>query len=661
VTRATLLSLSIVAASLLARPRESAAANPAVHEYHDDSVDPPAATPGDASYADELVAQARALHLEDELEWRRLGHWHATLSGGVVGEADGALFWLAKDGKHDPAAELEATLRGIWAAEPADPKVQHPFCRFPARMMWLDSKLHFDASRLPQRQCLRYGHFVGLLRPASAALVFSAYYLNSPASAFGHTFLRIHKAGVARANELLDTGVDFAATVDTNNALLYAIKGLAGMFPGTFHALPFYYKVREYNDYESRDLWEYELDLGPRELSMLVAHLWEEGSTYFDYFYLSENCSYHVLAAIEVADPHLHLLDRLRNPVVPVDTVRALFDNPGLVRGVHYRPSLRSTLRHEIDALSPAQVDLVGALVANGDAPAPPSMSKEALAGALDAASDLVDVQESKAVLEGSDDRVGRLKQRLLERRADLAVVTEPTPVPVPADKMPHIGHATSRLGLGAGYSPPLGGGFYEVRHRLSLHDLGDPPDGYPDTSQIEFIALHARYYPKQRSLELEDLSVLRVVSLTPLARFQHTMSWMVDTGVARVRDDGCKDCMAGGLALAGGLTVGKGDGLAVYAMGRLGVEYSSGMSGLRDSDWRVGVGPLAGVRWRLDHRLVWTADAHWSFLPAASPVSTWLAETTARWALAPSVALDFTMRSQPQATEGVFSTLLYY
>ena len=25
--------------------------------------------------------------------------------------------------------------------------------------------------------------------------------------------------------------------------------------------MPYYYKVREYNDYESRDLWEYELEL----------------------------------------------------------------------------------------------------------------------------------------------------------------------------------------------------------------------------------------------------------------------------------------------------------------------------------------------------------------------------------------------------------------
>ncbi len=658
-TRATLFSIALVALALLS-PRESAAAP---GEYRDDSVDSPATAPGDASYAGELVARARAVHLEREVEWLRLGHWHRAPGGEITAEPDGPLFWLAKDGKKDPAAELEATIRGLWAPQPVDPRAQHPFCRFPARVMWLDAKLHLDASRLPQRQCERYGHFLKLLRPGSAALVFSSYYLNNPASAFGHTFLRIHKAGAARANELLDTGVDFAATVDTNNALLYAIKGLSGMFPGTFHALPFYYKVREYNDYESRDLWEYELDLSPRGLAMLVAHLWEEGSTYFDYFYMSENCSYHILAAIEVADPALHLLDQLRNPVVPVDTVRALFANPGLVRGVHYRPSLRSTVHHELASLTPEQVDLVGALVVDADARVPASMAPGAVARALDAASDLVDVQEPNAMLEGKDGRVARLKQRLLERRADLAVVSETSPVPVPLDKMPHVGHATSRLGLGTGYSSQLGGGFYELRHRLSLHDLADPPDGYPDTAQIEFISLRSRFYPEQRSLELEDLSVLRVVSLSPWARFQRPLSWSVDAGVARVRDDGCAGCVAGTMKVAGGLTLGVGrdDALALFALAEVGVQYSSSMRGLRDSDWRPGVGPVAGLRWRLDHRLVWTADARWSWLPLATPEGTWLAETTARWALAPSVALGLDLRAQPLADEGVLSALLYY
>jgi hypothetical protein len=657
VIRATLGQTAIVALTLLL-PRAGAAADRSVP-----TVDEPATSPGDASYANELVARAQAAHLEREVQWLRLGHWHRGASGDVIGEADGPLFWLAPDGQSDPAAELEATIRGIWDPEPEDRRVQHPFCRFPARLMWLDEKLHLDESRLPRRTCARYGDFAKRLHAGSVALIFSSYFLNNPASAFGHTFLRIHKAGAARTNELLDTGIDFSAEVDTNNALLYAIKGLAGLFPGTFHSLPFYYKVREYNDYESRDLWEYELDLSPRAVAMIVAHLWEEGSTYFNYYYLSENCSYHVLAAIEVGDPSVHLLSHLRNPVVPVDTVRALFAEPGLVREVRYRPSLRSTVRHELATLTVEQTKALGALIVDPEAPFPQGMSPVASAQTLDAASDLVDVREANAVLKGDDPRVSHLKQRLLERRAELPVASDISPVPVPFDKMPQAGHATSRVGLGTGYSPQLGGDIFELRYRLALHDLADPPDGYPETSQLEFLPVRVRFYPKPRSFELEDMSILRIVSLSPWTGFQHSLSWSINTGAARVRDGGCPDCLAAVLDLAGGVTfgVGSADTLVVFALADVGVKYASRMHGLDDSDWRPGVGPVGGLRWRLARTLVWTADAAWSYLPLAKPNGTWLAETSARWGLAPDVALGFDLRVQPIATDGVLSTMLYY
>ena len=72
------------------------------------------------------------------------------------------------------------------------------------------------------------------LRPRSITLVFSSYYLNSPASAFGHTFFRINKDDRRSDQtdlELLDYGIDFSATVDTNNALAYAFKGLSASRP----------------------------------------------------------------------------------------------------------------------------------------------------------------------------------------------------------------------------------------------------------------------------------------------------------------------------------------------------------------------------------------------------------------------------------------------
>src|SRR5262249_27241324 len=145
----------------------------------------------------------------------------------------------------------------------------------------------------------------------SVTFVFSSYYLNNPASAFGHAFLRINRADdeiPEERRQLLDYAIDYTAQVDTDNPIVYALKGIFGLFPGTFRKIPFYFKVREYNDYESRDLWEYELDLDEHQRKLLLAHVWELGSTFFPYYYVTANCAYAILAAIEAADPSFELL-----------------------------------------------------------------------------------------------------------------------------------------------------------------------------------------------------------------------------------------------------------------------------------------------------------------------------------------------------------------
>lgn len=91
----------------------------------------------------------------------------------------------------------------------------------------------------------------------SASLIFSSYYLGNPSSTFGHTLLRLNQDENPTQKDLLDNGINFGANATTDNPLFYAIGGMFGAFPSSFISLPYYYKVREYNDYEARDLWEY--------------------------------------------------------------------------------------------------------------------------------------------------------------------------------------------------------------------------------------------------------------------------------------------------------------------------------------------------------------------------------------------------------------------
>ncbi|MES1207352.1 MAG: DUF4105 domain-containing protein, partial [Pseudomonadota bacterium] len=296
----------------------------------------PAAPPDGAPSVDALVATARSRHLAQTRDWQVLLHYRPGLGGGWKSQADGLGFFLAgAAGQRDPDAELAASLRAFFARLPADDG--HAQCRFPARWDWLQRTLGIDPARAPHPTCRDYDFWRTGISPQAATLVYATAYINSPASMYGHTFLRLSRA-TGEGNPLLDYIVNFAADVDTENGVLYALKGLTGGFPGRFYVMPYYVKVQEYSNIESRDLWEYQLSLSPEQVRRLVMHAWETRTTRFDYYFFTRNCSYQLLMLLEVADPSLHLSDQFHGAVIPADTVRAVRAWPGLVQRTDGRP-----------------------------------------------------------------------------------------------------------------------------------------------------------------------------------------------------------------------------------------------------------------------------------------------------------------------------------
>lgn len=616
------------------------------------------------SAAAELAAQARALHLEEDREWLRLGHWHRTLLGGYKSQADGPDFFLAADGKTNPGAELAATLQAMYGElrlsdEQRARNVVTPECRFPARMGWLLGKLR--PASVPQLDCPRLDEYWRHVDPESASLIFSSYYLNNPSSMFGHTFLRIRKRGgnvpTAR-RELLDSSVDFSATPDTHNPVLYAVKGLTGMFPGTFHLMPYYYKVREYNDYESRDLWEYELSLTPAQLAMLVAHLFELGSTWFDYYYADENCSYHVLAALEAAAPELQLLDGLKLPVVPGDTVKALYANPGLVKEVRYRPSAWTQFRARIAGMDRASLRAVESVAENPEAPVPAAGGMRI----LDAAADLIDVRYAHDLIAEPDGKGGRIKQRVLERRAGMQVVSPELRVEAPLERRPDLAHGSARVSAAFGGSTARGP-LLSLGYRLSLHDLVDPPTGYPELSQIEFFPTELRFYPRDQAVELERIDFVELVSLHSISTFDQSLSWRVRAGARRLRDGGCDGCLAGSGVIGTGLSVAtEGETLAVFAFADFALDAAPSLRGIEGAPGiRAGVGPSGGLRLRLGESLALVAGGRFQYFPFAISRTSWAVESSLRWSPFRNWALGATGSYQASATEAALQAFTYF
>jgi hypothetical protein len=668
------------------------------------------------------VAAARAQRLATTAEWLRLGHWRSRRLGGYESDVDGPTFFLARDGKRAPEAELESTLRALFAPAPpasagrppaevaagagaSPPGVStgahaagaaqaagatprridferlHARCRFPARWRWLQRRLGL---RLPEVACPDLEQFRHKTAVETVSLVFSSYYLNNPSSAFGHLFLRLARRGHASGRgaaaavsgeesereELLDYGVDFSADVDTKNMLVYAWRGLTGAFRGTFKVLPYFYKVREYNDYESRDLWQYELALTAEERQRLVDHLWELGATYFDYFYVSENCAYQIMALLEAASWRLSVLDHAHWPVIPADIVKELQE-----ARLYYRPSLRHQLQARFERLSRAQartaVGLVESPRAAETVPLPPAWSPAQQADVLDAAEDLVDFRHAKELVFGSE-RAAELKQRLLERRAALLVATDTSPMAPMAAARPDHGHPSHRAGTGLGVTHDRVAGGQQLMQtidlRLALHDLADPSTGYPELAQIECLATRLRLLPEARRVELDDLALFRVWSLTAQQPYDRKASWRVEVGATTLRDRGCHGCLAGKLAGGGGVAASFArDRWTLFALADTQLLYTPSLAGgdtvhsLGRTGIRLGIGPLGGLRLRWTHQLITLFTAAASWLPAQEPTWGWQGTAVVRWQLVDRLALSVEATVSESRADAQLLALLYF
>jgi hypothetical protein len=619
------------------------------------------AAPSAAAPLTSWLKRARELGIAGSRRWLRLLHYHPRGPRAAVSEVDGKRFFLAHDGARDPEAELAATLVAFAQPVATGREDEHALCRFPARRRLLDEQLHFG-SALAAPACPALTRFRNDLDPESVSVVYAANFLGNPASAFGHTFLRLSKrrpAGSTASSEELDRSVEYTANTDTRNPVLYAFKGLTGMFRGVFRFHAFASKVHEYADAEARDLWVYELDLSEPELELLTLHLWELADTHLDYYYLTKNCSYHALATLDAAAPRLELASRLSFVVLPRDTIKSLFTVPGLVTKFSYRPSLRSQFRAQVSRFSAGQHAAVLSLLGDATAPLPSELSVSEADAALNAA-DLILAARSS---ESPDPKLDAARVVIIARRARLSSTLPPAyPVPTPNDKAPQRAHGSLRLTWGTGITSQYRSSFSALGGRLALHDLTDPPDGEPELSQLQFLDTRLRYDLGQRSFTLDRLTFAELVALNPLTRYERAFSWRVYAFGLRLHDRGCPDCFAHGLDLSLGATFATEDErLALFVMADTHVAFSRRLDGIDDRFVRVGVGPFAGVRARLSSHAVGLVTATWSYLPGSRLNSTYDVRATLRGSLARDVAIGFEAAAQPLSIEGMLASYLYF
>lgn len=548
----------------------------------------------DNDYLMQLQQQARSQKLAQHPEWLNLLHYKPySFSSASRSLADDPKFFNAPQGNRDAAAELDATLAVFFSSFEETDKQQNPQCAFIARYQWLKRELAFDSAKLTEQPCRRFHAWYATLNPHEVTLIFPAAFLNSPSSMYGHTLLRIDAKDQDEQTRLLAYAINYAANTDEPQGFLYAYKGLTGGYPGMFSSMPYYLKVREYNDFENRDIWEYRLNLKPEEVERMLMHVWELGPIYFNYFFIDENCSYHLLSLLEVARPGLQLTDRFRWAAIPSDTVRAVTEQAGLLKEAVYRPSTAAGIRSRLEKLSTAEQAKAkklaqGSLQANDAEITQLAPTQRAAVMELG-----IEYQAYLRAGKAETPLLAAQSRSLLTARSQLDTPNNDAVIPTPAVR-PDQGHKTSRVDVGYGVQD--GAHFQELVWRPSYHELIDPEAGYNRGAQIQFFRIALRRYDDERKTRLEKFVPIDILSLAPRDEFFQRLSWKINlSGLRAPMANGEERPLA---RLNGGAGYAWETGQAIHAptllYSFLDVTLDAGK--FPGADYALGAGPALGL-----------------------------------------------------------------
>ncbi len=542
---------------------------------------------GSAASSAAYVQKAGQLQLASAVTWQRL------MYAGAAGQSEVSYsgYFMAPEGRQNLQKELNANIQALFQAAEADQSVR---CRFPARSQWLIEQLQIPPQLLPQADCPELDSWFGKIKPYKTTLIYATDFMGNPSSMFGHTLLRIDPKDQQQLN-LVSYAINYAATVASADSWSFAWKGLTGQYPGEYSLMPYYRKVKEYGDFESRDLWEYELNLTEAETRFLVQHIWEMRQVTFPYYFVSDNCAYRLLGLLDLVRPELNLTAQFNTASIPIETIKAAAQQ-GLAAKTVYRPALETQLlaqakqhgnllaksAHQLAFSEPAQMAHQLADYAEADR-----------AKILEMAYDDLYLHLTSRKAEGSFAQP-RLRQ-LLVLRSQIPLEKQRQDAARPhAD--PSKGHHARNLSLKAG--EVQGDPFIELGHRQAYHDLIDPQGGFRTGTQLMFLDGSIQYRNEQ--FKLNHFDFLSVNSYNPVTPFKTPLTWGFNLGWQQVSLDSAGQFTAqdqhgvASLKMQAGYSWANSDRTHLcYAQMQTQIQGGKAL----EQGWRAGAGPAAGCQ----------------------------------------------------------------
>jgi len=523
---------------------------------------------------------APALSLDDFAysdEWLALVHYQKKLSG-YKSTVDSKNFFLHKDGKYNPEAELEATL-DLFASNQDDKK-----CEFPARYKLL-KKQGFIDYEFPK--CSELEQFYDDLQPDGITLLFTDSYMNNPSSLFGHTLIRIDTK--RKGTQLIAHGANYGAFTGNDGGVTFAILGLTGGYFGGFTVKPYYDIINTYNNIENRDIWEFKINFSEEEKDLFVAHLWEMGKSQSRYFFFSRNCSYMLMEMFDAVRPSLKLADRFPVYAIPLDTLKAAAKDETFIKEINYRPSRQNKIIHRKNSMIPEERKYLSESIKNPDYDYE-KIPAEMRADVLETTYQYVQYQYVAKKMELADYRAQSFKALKGIHSGKKGRIRD-----IKEGKLPTKAHDSMRMEVSAGSKH--GGAFQEVAYRPAYHSLTDNDYGLRKGSEINFLNGVVRNYDRENKYVLQRFDVVHIKSYSPIDELFTPISFDISFDLKREENPANKkEGYALNLYGGAGGAIDLGENLRIYEINRGYMAYGGFLPHSSYLGTSVAIGVLADV-----------------------------------------------------------------
>lgn len=536
--------------------------------------------------------EERIKAVANSAKWQSVLQYRASFPLGLTKKSivDDPSYFLAPDGAENPEAELRENIKQLF--DSGEINDEHPRCRFTGRYLLLEELLPELKDSRGLTNCKRYSEWLQGLSPHSYTLIYPANFLNNPASMFGHTFLRADTAEQNESTRMLAYAVSYGAGTNESNGMAFALNGVFGGYHGAYTISPYYKLIKKYSDREYRDIWEYTLSFDEKESEALTALVWEHNSTYSDYYFLDDNCSFQLLFLFDYLRPEFKLVEEFPFWAIPSDTVKAITQHDELVTKTIYRPSAATILRHQVAQASPGVVQAANQIssgLVSGERVLPTGVEPEIAAAALELAGSLLTYRTMRERDSEKREVLAKRAHQVLLARSAYPSGSSFTKVATPRIR-PDQGHSTIRAQLGVGYEADRI--YSEHSLRLAYHDMLDPQGGYVPGASISIFSLDFRYYEEQ-GLELERFMPVAIESLTSRDPFIKPISWSFEVGAERKHSDSEDGIIATVLRGGPGVSYNITSASQMWLLSQFGIEYSGAYD---PGNWAFGSGIRSGA-----------------------------------------------------------------